>query len=123
MAEAIRGRVSPYTFLGRFQQGSQQQESAQTNIAVRQNQIALSNVNNSLVRISEQVNILSLSLNNISDQIKESSVIESIKEQQKARQETILAEQQIREGKESQVERKIQTALVTIVMSGATPVK
>jgi hypothetical protein len=113
MAEAIRGRVSPYTFLGRFQQGSQQQESAQTNIAVRQNQIALSNVNNSLVRISEQVNILSLSLNNISDQIKESSVIESIKEQQKARQETILAEQQIREGKESQVERKIQTALVT----------
>ena len=57
MAEAIRGRVSPYTFLGRFQQGSQQQESAQTNIAVRQNQIALSNVNNSLVRISEQVNI------------------------------------------------------------------
>lgn len=114
MAEAIRGRVSPYTFLGRFQQQPQQQEeNAQTNVAVRQNQIALSNVNISLVRITEQVNILSSSLQGISNQIRESSAIEGLKEQQKARQEKILAEQQIREGKESQIEKKIQTALVT----------
>jgi len=115
MAEPIRGRVSPYTFLGRFQPQQQQQqvENAETNIALRRNQFAIANVNSSLVRISEQINVLSASLQGISTQIKETSTLETLKEQQKARQEKVLAEQQIREGKESQIERKIQEALVT----------
>jgi hypothetical protein len=115
MAEPIRGRVSPYTFLGRFQPQQQQQqvENAETNIALRRNQFAIANVNNSLVRITEQINVLSASLQGISTQIKETSTLETLKEQQKARQEKVLAEQQIREGKESQIERKIQAALVT----------
>ena len=113
MAEPIRGRISPYTLLGRSpQQQQQQREDSDTSAALRQNQLALLNVNNSLGRITEQVAVLSASLQGISNQIKETSAIESIKEQQKARQEQILAEQQIREGKESQVERRIQAALI-----------
>ena len=113
MAEPIvginRARISPYSFLGRFQQ--KEKDDSQTSSALRQNQIALSSVNNSLLQITQQINVLSLSLQGISNQIKETSTIETLKEQQKARQEQILAEQQIREGKESQVERKIQNAL------------
>ena len=113
MAEAIRGRISRYSFLGRYQQQQEQQQSenASTSSALRQNQIALSGVNNSLIQITQQINILSTSLQGISNQIKETSAIEDLKERQKARQEQVLAEQQIREGKESQVEKKIQSAL------------
>ena len=116
MAEAIRGRVSPYTFLGRYQQQQQQQqqtENADTTLALRRNQFAIANVNSSLIRITEQINVLSASLQGISTQIKDTSTLETLKEQQKAKQEKVLAEQQIREGKESQIERKIQAALVT----------
>ena len=113
MAEPIRGRISPYTFLGRTpQERVRQTDNADTTLALRQNQLALANVNNSLTRIAEQVSILSASLQGIGNQVKESSAIDNIREQQKARQEKILAERQIREGKESQVETKIQAALV-----------
>lgn len=113
MAEPIRGRISPYTLLGRSPRQQQQQaDNADTTAALRQNQLALSNVNNSLNRITEQVAVLSASLQGIGNQIKETSTLETLKEQQKARQEQILAERQIREGKESQVESKIQAALV-----------
>ena len=113
MAEPIRGRISPYTLLGRTpQERVQQADNADTTVALRQNQLALSNVNNSLTRIAQQVSVLSVSLQGIGNQIRESSAIENLKEQQKANQERILAERQIREGKESQVESKIQAALV-----------
>ena len=112
MAELIRGRVSPYTFLGRFQkQQTQQTDSTDTTIALRQNQLALSNVNSSLVRITEQINILSASLQGVSNQIKETSSLENVRDQQKQRQEKALAERQIREGKESLIETKLQAAL------------
>ena len=113
MAEPIRGRISPYTFLGRTpQERVRQTDNADTTLALRQNQLALANVNNSLTRIAEQVSILSASLQGIGNQVKETSTIDNLREQQKARQEKILAERQIREGKESQVETKIQAALV-----------
>ena len=113
MAEPIRGRISPYTFLGRTpQERVRQTDNADTTLALRQNQLALANVNNSLTRIAEQVSILSASLQGIGNQVKETSTIDNIREQQKARQEKILAERQIREGKESQVETKIQAALI-----------
>lgn len=113
MAEPIRGRISPYTFLGRTpQERVGQTDNADTTLALRQNQLALANVNNSLTRIAEQVSILSASLQGIGNQVKETSTIDNIREQQKARQEKILAERQIREGKESQVETKIQAALI-----------
>lgn len=112
MAEPIRGRVSPYTFLGRFQQQQQQQtENADTTFALRQNQLAISSINVSLVRITEQINVLSASLQGISSQIKETSTLENVRDQQKQRQEKVLAERQIREGKESLIESKIQAAL------------
>ena len=116
MAEAIRGRVSPYTFLGRTPQERVQQAGADdTTAALRQNQLALLNVNNSLARIAQQVSVLSASLQGIGNQIRETSVIDNLREQQKARQERALAERQIREGKESQIEAKIQAALLTPV--------
>ena len=46
-------------------------------------------------------------------QINQSSLIEERQAREKERQERILAEQALREGKESLVERKIQNALVT----------
>ena len=112
MAEPIigRSRISPYSFLGRYQQ--QQKDDTDTKLALRQNQLALVSVNNSLVRVTEQVNVLSTSLQSVSNQIRESSAIDNLKEQQKQRQEKILAENQIREGKENVVEKKIQAALV-----------
>lgn len=113
MAEPVVGinrtRVSPYTFLGRSKE--QQKDDSDTTVALRQNQIALLNVNNSLARIAEQVSVLSASLQGVVSQVKETSTLENLKEQQKAKQEQILAERQIREGKESQVETKIQAAL------------
>ena len=116
MSEAIRGRLSPYTFLGRTPQERVQQAGADdTTAALRQNQLALSNVNNSLARIEQQVSVLSASLQGIGNQIRETSVIDNLREQQKARQERALAERQIREGKESQIEAKIQAALLTPV--------
>jgi hypothetical protein len=115
MAEPIvgvnRSRITAYSFLGKSAQ--QQREDSDTSAALRQNQLALLNVNNSLNRITEQVAVLSASLQGIGNQIRETSTLETLKEQQKARQEQILAERQIREGKESQVESKIQAALVT----------
>jgi len=114
MAEPIvgvnRSRITAYSFLGKSAQ--QQREDSDTSAALRQNQLALLNVNNSLNRITEQVAVLSASLQGIGNQIRETSTLETLKEQQKARQEQILAERQIREGKESQVESKIQAALV-----------
>lgn len=91
----------------------QDKQIAETSSRLKLNQISLTNLNKSLSNISIQVGNLSASLRGIGNQIKESSIIDSLKEQQKARQEAILAEQQIREGKESQVEKKIQAALVT----------
>lgn len=91
----------------------QDRQIAETSSRLKLNQISLTNLNKSLSNISIQVGNLSASLRGIGNQIKESSIIDSLKEQQKARQEAILAEQQIREGKESQVEKKIQAALVT----------
>ena len=114
MAEPIvgvnRSRITAYSFLGKSAQ--QQREDSDTSAALRQNQLALLNINNSLNRITEQVAVLSASLQGIGNQIRDTSTLETLKEQQKARQEQILAERQIREGKESQVESKIQAALV-----------
>ena len=81
MAEAIRGRVSPYTFLGRYRQQEQlqqQTDNADTSLALRRNQFAIANVNSSLIRITEQINVLSASLQGISNQIKETSTLESL---------------------------------------------
>jgi hypothetical protein len=100
-----RGGISANTFMGR------PQDETATVRALTSNQTALDSVNVQLVRISTQMSEFSNSLTRISGLMAESSALERLKEQQQANQERILAEQKLREGKESVVERKIQNAL------------
>lgn len=100
-----RGGLSPTTFMGRSQ------EDTTTMKVLVSNQASLDAVNVQLVRISTQMSEFSNSLTRISGLMAESSALEKLKEQQQARQERELAEQKLREGKESVVERKMQSAL------------
>jgi hypothetical protein len=100
-----RGGLSPTTFMGRSQ------EDVTTMKVLVSNQASLDAVNVQLVRISTQMSEFSNSLTRISGLMAESSALERLKEQQQAKQERELAEQRLREGKESVVERKMQSAL------------
>ena len=83
----------------------------QTALALRRNQIAIQSVNNSLTGVSNQIAVLSNSLRTISTQIQQSSALEQAKQVEENKQQRILAEQRLREGKEGLLERKILTAL------------
>lgn len=110
---AKKTRVSSYTFLNRPQE--QSRDDFGTTLALQQNRIAIDNINSSLLNVSAQVSALNSSLQGIALQMRETSALEQAKENQKQRQEIILAEQQVREGKESVVERKIQNSLLVPV--------
>lgn len=105
-----RSRVSSFTFLNRSQE--QPREDFRSTLALQQNRIAFDNINSSLINLSAQVNALSASISTIGEQVRQTSAIEQAREAQKQRQEQMLAEQQLREGKESVVERKMQSALL-----------
>ena len=100
-----RGGISASAFMGR------PQDETATVRALASNQASLDAVNVQLVRISTQMSEFSNSLTRISGLMAESSALEKLKEQQQANQERILAEQKLREGKESVIERKIQNSL------------
>jgi len=105
-----RSRVSSFTFLNRSQE--QPREDFRTTLALQQNRLAFESINSSLINLSAQVSALSASLSTIGEQVRQTSAVEQAREAQKQRQEQILAEQQLREGKESVVERKMQNALI-----------
>lgn len=108
----VRRNVIPSAaVIGRPVQQAPQQDP-QTAIALQRNQLALQSMNNTLAGVTSQIGVLSASLQGISQQIQRSSLIEQARDQQKNRQERTLAEQQIREGKESLIERRIQSALI-----------
>lgn len=108
----VRRNVIPSAaVIGRPVQQAPQQDP-QTAIALQRNQLALQSMNNTLAGVTTQIGVLSASLQGISQQIQRSSLIEQARDQQKNRQERTLAEQQIREGKESLIERRIQSALI-----------
>lgn len=107
-----RTRVSSFSFLNR-PQDQQPREDYGTTLALQQNRLAFDNINSSLINLSNQVSALSASLNGIAERVREDSALDQARESQKIRQEEILAEQKIREGKESVVERKMQSALLT----------
>lgn len=69
------------------------------------------NLSSSLNGISQQMAQFSVSLQAISSNITAETSLERAKERQEQQQEFLLAQQQIREGKESAVERKIQSSL------------
>ena len=108
-----RTRVSSFSFLNRPQE--QQREDFRTTLALQQNRLAFDNINTSITNLTNQVTALNLTLQTISQQMTRDSALDQAREAQKVRQEQILAEQKLREGKESVVERKMQSALLAPV--------
>ena len=110
----VRRNVIPAnSILGRPEQVFGGGPDPQTAMAIAQNRNAIQTLSVNLDAIASQMSGVNQSLNVISMQINQSSLIEERQAREKERQERILAEQALREGKESLVERKIQNALVT----------
>lgn len=78
---------------------------------VQATESSILSLSSSLNGISQQMSQFSLSLNSISANIVTETNLERQKERQEQQQEFLLAQQQIREGKESAIERKIQASL------------
>ena len=107
----VRRNVIPANaLLGRPQQQAPGPDP-QTALALRRNQIAIQSVNNSLTGVTNQIAVVSNSLRAISTQIQQSSALEQAKQVEENKQQRILAEQRLREGKEGLLEKKIQSAL------------
>ena len=110
----VRRNVIPAnSILGRPEQVFGGGPDPQTMMAISQNRNAIQSLSVNLDAIAAQMSVVSQSLGVISTQINQSSLIEERQAREKEKQERILAEQALREGKESLVERKIQNALVT----------
>ena len=84
---------------------------AVSNNLLQQNQLALSNISNQLEGITKTVTSLNFSLQGIKENLAVSDTLEKQREDEKRRREDILAEQGLREGKESALEKKIQSSL------------
>ena len=116
-----RRSVSASSVLGRPVLGSSlaneiaQASDRQTAAVLENNQIALQNVTNSINRISGQMILINNSLMTISSLVSQNAALENLQAQQKVNQERILAEQKLREGKESIIERKMQSVLAAPV--------
>ena len=78
---------------------------------LQRNEVTLQQINSSVVAVGSQMNQLNNNLISISNLVTQSSQLEAQEAQQKNKQEMMLAQQQLREGKESIIERKIQSTL------------
>ena len=109
----IRRSVSSNVFSGRAlpQQVSDPQQTSLLN----QNSLTLTNVSSQLSGINERVSNINTSLNAIKENLTLSDELERNRERAKEQREAQLAEQGLREGKESALEKKIQFALLTPV--------
>lgn len=83
-----------------------------TTSLISRNSLALNAVSGQLASISQQMVALNASLQNVFTNISVNTNLEKQQRLQDQNQEKVLAEQQLREGKESIIERKIQAALV-----------
>ena len=106
----IRRTVSSSIFAGRRAPEQAQPDSITTNL-LQQNSLSLNNVSGQLTNISSQVAGLNGSLLAIKDNLSLSDTLERQRETARQNREAILAEQGLREGKESQIESRIQNAL------------
>ena len=88
-----------------------QQTDPVTNNLLTQNSITLNNVSQRLEDISKQIGSLNFSLAGIKENLAISDQLEKQRESAKQNREAILAEQGLREGKESELEKKIQSSL------------
>ena len=111
-------RVARSTVSSRAFAGSIGPDPATTTLLTR-NQLSLSAITSQLGGLAQQMQNLSGSLERISVAIANDSALDRQRDAQKLNQERILSEQQIREGKESVVERKIQNALLVPVQKVA----
>ena len=108
-----RFRISRYSFLTPpSQQNAAMGQGIDLNAnAIRQNTAAIQTINASLANIGGQIALLNKTLVDISTQVRGSALLDQIREQEKQKRERILAEQAVRDNKESGIERKVQSAL------------
>ena len=118
----IRRSVSSNIF-GGGRAPVQAQPDPQTTALLQQNSLALSNVSAQLSNINAQVAGLNGSLSAIKENLAVSDNLARQREAAKQNRERILAEQGLREGKESQIESRIQQALTLPVRRVAQKVQ
>ena len=119
----IRRSVSSNIFTGRAVPPPVAQPDPQTTALLQQNSLALSNVSAQLSNINAQVAGLNGSLSAIKENLAVSDNLVRQREAAKQNRERILAEQGLREGKESQIESRIQQALTLPVRRVAQKVQ
>ena len=125
LAGGLRGirRTLSSSVLGGGRAPVQAQPDPQTTNLLQQNSLALNNVSAQLTNINAQVAGLSGSLASIKENLAVSDSLARQREAAKQNRERILAEQGLREGKESQVESRIQQALTMPVRRVAQKVQ
>ena len=119
---AVRNTVSSSVFTGRAVPPPVQSDPITTNL-ISQNSLSLTRVSSQLETISGQVAGLNGSLASIKENLALSDQLERQREIAKQNRERILAEQGLREGKESQVESRVQQALTLPVRRVAQKVQ
>ncbi len=125
IAGGLRGirRSISSNILGGGRAPVQAQPDPQTTALLQQNSLALSNVSAQLTNINSQIAGLNGSLSAISENLAVSDNLTRQREAASQNRERILAEQGLREGKESQIESRIQQALTLPVRRVAQKVQ
>ena len=110
----IRRSVSSSIFNPRPRAVQPQPDPVTTNL-LEQNALTLTTLSNRFERVAVQISSLNQSLAGIKDNLAVSESLERQREAAKQRREALLAEQGLREGKESALEEKIRTSLTAPV--------
>ena len=111
----IRRSVSSNVFTGRAVPPPVAQPDPQTTSLISQNTLALNTISGQLTNISDSVRNLNGSLGALRNNLEVSDSLDRQREAAKQNRERQLAEQGLREGKESELENKIQNALLSPV--------
>ena len=106
---AVRRNISS-SFFGAPRQP--QADPVTTNL-LQQQSLQLTNVSQQLQNISRQITSLDFSLQGVKENLALNDQLERQRAAERQKRERILAEQGLREGKESQLENKIQQSLTT----------
>lgn len=110
-----RSTVSSSVFGGNPRAAAPSGPDPQTIAVLSRNELALTSLSNQLSGMAQQMAALSGSIQQIGTAIANDSALERQRDIQKQNQERLLAEQKLREGKESTIERKMQSALFSPV--------